>query len=61
MKVYFWKKDKVVYRETDAIDISSKRYVIRIRGSGITIIRRARPLKGKPEEIIYDKNLTITS
>lgn len=60
MKAFFDKQGKIVHRETDAIDIWTKRYSIRIRISGVRIIRHARPKKGLPEETIYDQHLKLT-
>lgn len=60
MKVFFWKNGKVVHRETDAIDIWTKRYTIRIRISGIVISRNARPKKSLPAREIYNENLNFT-
>lgn len=46
--------------DVDSIDIHTKRYVIRIRISGVLIIRKARPKKDLPEVIKYDENLNLT-
>jgi len=46
--------------DTDAIDIVTKRYIIRIRLGGILVIRKARPKKNLPEKVKLDKNLTLT-
>ena len=60
MKVFFTKQGKVVNRETDALDIWSKRYIVRIRISGVTIIRNAKPRKDKPAKTIYNELLNLT-
>jgi len=60
MRVFFWKRDKVVHRETDAMDIVTKKYVIRIRISGITLIRKARPKKNRPQRTIFDDSVDLT-
>ena len=61
MRVFLSHENKVIEaHETDAIDIWSKRYTIRIRGSGITIVRKARPKKGLPAETRYDHDYNFT-
>ena len=60
VKVWMWENGKVrEQKETDGIDIWTKRYTIRIRISGILIIRHARPKKNKPEKEIYNKDLRL--
>jgi len=60
MKVFFTKDNKVVQRETTELDIWTKRYTIRIRISGVVIVRHARPKKHKPEMVVYDESLNLT-
>ena len=60
MRIFLSKGNKVIEaHETDAIDIWSKRYTIKIRMNGITITRKARPKKGLPAEDRYDHNFNF--
>lgn len=56
MKAFFWKVDRVVHRETDGVDLVSKKYVIRIRISGITIFRKR---EGRLKKV-YDEHFDFT-
>jgi hypothetical protein len=60
MRVFFDKQGKIVHRETDRMDIWTKRYTIRISIGGITIIRNARPKKNKPAITIYNEYFNLT-
>lgn len=60
MRVFFTKDQKVVQRETDSLDIWTKRYSIRIRISGVTVIRNARPKKDKPARTVFNEFLNLT-
>lgn len=50
----------VFRQEVEAMDISTKRYRIRVRMSGIMIIRKANPKVGRMEdEVRMDKYLNL--
>lgn len=60
MKAFFWKVGRVVNRDTDAVDLVTKKYIIRIRISGISIYRKARPKKGIPQKRVYNEDYDFT-
>lgn len=61
MKIFISQNGQVVQVEdSDAIDVITKRYSVRIRISGARIIRNARPKKDLPAKVIYDEHLNLT-